>query len=623
MRSGETRAMMAWRGDATSTIGSAVPQRRAVGADCSHRDRLRPANRNQQVPCNAALAQRKTALREPRTENPMRRILALIAFAACTSRPVFAQETFKLTCYSQAFTYDCDISPNGRFAVYDVDNLLSLFPHKEQEEVIRVDLTTGARQTVATMVDGPMVGFPSITSGGAVLYSYYGVQVFLSSERIDVSSAGTPGNGASYTPGSVSSDARFVVYSSRATNLTLGDSNGFADVYLRDRQTGTTERVSLGSGGVEGNGRSEAGAVSDDGRYIAFASDASNLVSGDTEGFTDVFLRDRQAGTTNRVSVALDGHGGNGASCRWTSPVQYSYRYPPVISADGNFVAFDSEASNLVVGDTNNAVDVFVRDVAAGVTRRVSLDANNQQLTAAAGPSISADGRFVSFSGGWIRDRLWNVSEYVAVNNTGGALGAYIAHVDDLGRFVVFSSSSQAGFSNCHPNGNADGDIYLRDRGTLTRGFCAGDGVAVACPCGNSSALGNGAGCANSTGAGAHLTSTGDARLSHDTFVLNCSGLPNSTCIFAQGNAAAAGGIGIAFGDGLRCVAGQVYRLAVKPSSNGGSSFPAAGDPHVSIGGNVQIPGTRYYQLRYRNAASFCTSETFNLSNGLEVLWGP
>ncbi len=229
----------------------------------------------------------------------------------------------------------------------------------------------------------------------------------------------------------------------------------------------------------------------------------------------------------------------------------------------------------------------------------------------------------MSFSGGWIRDRLWNVSEYVAVDNAGGFLGANVARVTDQGRFVIFSSSSQGAFPHCHQNGNGDGDIYLRDRGTLRRGFCAGDGVAVACPCGNTSALGSGAGCANSSGAGAHLTSTGDARLSHDTFVLDCSGLTNSACIFAQGDAAAAGGIGVAFGDGLRCIGGQVYRLAVKSSSNGTSSYPSAGDPHVSFSGQVQMPGTRYYQLRYRNAAAFCTSDTFNLSNGLEVVWGP
>src|SRR5213595_159425 len=113
---------------------------------------------------------------------------------------------------------------------------------------------------------------------------------------------------------------------------------------------GTTERVSMDSAGNEGNGGSGGPAISADGRFVAFASYASNLVPGDTNGVADVFVHDRQTGTTKRVSVNSAGTQGNGGSGS------------PAISADGRFVAFSSYATNLVPGDTNGVVDVFVHD---------------------------------------------------------------------------------------------------------------------------------------------------------------------------------------------------------------------------------------------------------------------
>jgi hypothetical protein len=562
----------------------------------------------------------------------MNRSLTLILLILSAAGPAWPQSTTKLTCYPQGYTTECDISADGRYVLYDIDNYLSFFPVFEREELVLVDRLTGSSTTVGvvqTPINAPWWGyFPSFSRNGSLfLFSIAvgnDVQVMLGGERIDVNSNGVGGNGPSYTPGSVSSDGRFVVFTSFATNLVTGDVNGFADVFLRDRQNGTTDLVSVNSSGAQGNGHSESGAVSDDGRYIAFASAASNLVVGDTEGFSDVFLHDRQSGTTTRLSVTADGHGGNGNSCPRAYYTSDVFLYPPVVSADGNLVAFDSVASNLVANDTNGVSDVFVRDVEAGVTRRVSLDTSNQQLIEASiGPDISADGRFVSFSPGWVRDRVWNSSELVAVNNAGQFMYADTAQVSGDGRFVTFNSLSTVGFIDCQSGLRADGDIYLRDRGTLSRGFCAGDGLAVACPCGNTSPMGSGAGCTNSTGSGAFLTGTGDARLSNDSLELHCSGLPDSVTIFAQGSASIGGGIGVAFGDGLRCVGGQVFRLGVKPSQGGMASFPTSGDHPVSVGGNIAMPGTGYYQVRYRNAAAFCTSETFNMSNGLEVLWGP
>jgi archaellum component FlaF (FlaF/FlaG flagellin family) len=127
-----------------------------------------------------------------------------------------------------------------------------------------------------------------------------------------------------------------------------GDTNGTWDVFVHDRVTGQTTRVSVASDGTQGNGHSGSPSISADGRYVAFSSSASNLVPGDTNGRGDVFVHDRLTGQTTRVSVASDGTQGNGDS--WW----------PSISADGRYVAFASEASNLVPGDTNGTWDVFV-----------------------------------------------------------------------------------------------------------------------------------------------------------------------------------------------------------------------------------------------------------------------
>ena len=124
---------------------------------------------------------------------------------------------------------------------------------------------------------------------------------------------------------------------------------------------GDTTRVSVASDGAQGNGYSYHPSISADGRYVAFESDASNLVSGDTNGARDVFVHDRQGGGTTRVSVASDGAQGNGGSAH------------PSISADGRYVAFQSDASNLVSGDTNGWSDIFVYDRQTGQTTRVSV----------------------------------------------------------------------------------------------------------------------------------------------------------------------------------------------------------------------------------------------------------
>jgi hypothetical protein len=148
-----------------------------------------------------------------------------------------------------------------------------------------------------------------------------------------------------------------VTFYSSASNLFAGDTNGVQDAFVHDMLTGATEVISVSSNGTLANGPSTPGEISDDGRYIAFKSTASNLVAGDTNSASDAFIRDRVSGTTTRVSVATDGSQANaGSGSGWLSP-------------DGRYVILDSLASNLVTGDTNNARDIFVHDrFASGFT---------------------------------------------------------------------------------------------------------------------------------------------------------------------------------------------------------------------------------------------------------------
>jgi WD40-like Beta Propeller Repeat len=169
-------------------------------------------------------------------------------------------------------------------------------------------------------------------------------------ERVSVASGGQQANyDSSYS--AIAADGRHVAFTSGANNLVAGDTNGVEDVFVHDRQTGTTERVSVVTGGGQANGAAlDQAAISADGRYVAFASWASNLAAGDTNGTLDVFVHDRQTATTELISVATGGEQANDGS------------YQPGISADGRHVTFTSFASNLIPGDTNEVTDVFVRD---------------------------------------------------------------------------------------------------------------------------------------------------------------------------------------------------------------------------------------------------------------------
>ncbi len=153
--------------------------------------------------------------------------------------------------------------------------------------------------------------------------------------------------------------------------------------------------------------------------------------------------------------------------------------------------------------------------------------------------------------------------------------------------------------------------------------ICAGDGSGTPCPCANEGAAGSG--CRNSTGNGAQLAANGTPSIQNDTFVLTGSSMPaTATALFVQSAGIDHGGLGTQLGDGLRCISGASVRLAVKSNVGGSSSFPAAGDPKISILGGLSAGATRYYHVWYRdNNAGFCTSATYNYTNGITATWAP
>src|SRR4051812_9983776 len=187
-----------------------------------------------------------------------------------------------------------------------------------------------------------------------------------STERGGGSLGGKEGKNASFSP-AISADGRFVAFVSYATNLVPGDTNDVLDVFVHDRRTGRTERVSVSSRGEQGDSDSFRSEISGDGRFVAFASDATNLVASDTSGVRDIFVHDRRTGRTERVSVSSRGEQANGDSD------------DPTISVDGRFVAFFSSATNLVPGDTNGFNDVFLRDRVKRTTTRVSVSSRGKQ----------------------------------------------------------------------------------------------------------------------------------------------------------------------------------------------------------------------------------------------------
>ncbi len=331
----------------------------------------------------------------------------------------------------------------------------------------------------ALSADGRWVAFGSAASNLVVGDTNGEVDVFVydvhtaTTTRVSVGPGGIQGSGRTYTF-SISGDGRLVAFESDASNLVVGDTNNRVDVFVYDRLTGTTARVSVGLAGAQANDESNVPVISTDGRWVAFTSWASNLVELDWNTISDVFVYDRQAGTTTRVNVGPGGEQVNSGS-GW-----------PAISTDGRWVGFTSSANNLVAGDTNGEEDVFVRDLATGTTTRVNLGPGGTQANGGnignSVPAISADGRWVAFvsdagnlvpgdtngmDDAFVHDRQTGTTTRVSVGVGGGQGngGSSFPGISADGRWVTFSSSA----SNLVP-GDANGaeDVFVLDQWTET-----------------------------------------------------------------------------------------------------------------------------------------------------------
>ncbi len=393
------------------------------------------------------------------------------------------------------------LSGNGRYVAF-TSYLELAGDNNDSKDVYVYDRQTSSVDLVSVSSSGqianhgPLDGVPAITPDGRfVVFISWATNlvpgdtnglpdVFIRdrqtgvTERVSVNSAEQQSNDAALGDAVISADGRFVGFSSLATNLVANDTNGAADVFVRDRQQGTTTRVNLGAGGAQASASSDSGveSISDDGRFVSFVSTASNLVPGDTNGAGDYFVRDRQAGVTQRLDVSANGaqadSGSDGGG----------------MSADGSLAIFITGADNLVPRDRNESADAFVRDLATSTTVLVSRSVVPSNAadggTDSAAPAVSGNGRLVAFSSQagnivagddnhqgdvFVRDLVTNTTEIIGggpppANSPSTRVESHLGGMSADGRFVVFQSWAADLVPN-DTNGN-NWDIFVHDRQT-------------------------------------------------------------------------------------------------------------------------------------------------------------
>ncbi|MGB3411661.1 MAG: hypothetical protein WBA45_10715 [Microthrixaceae bacterium] len=381
---------------------------------------------------------------------------------------------------------DASLSGNGRFTAYasratnlvadDTNGYQDVFVHDSQTKVTtRVSVGSaglqGDRDSGAPNIsaDGRYVVFESAARNLVDGDLNNKVDIFVhdrdtaTTSRASVASSGVESNDTSLSP-SISDDGRYIAFSSEGTNLVVGDTNSSSDVFVRDTINGSTSRTSLSSSAAQGDDASSAPMISGDGNSVVFQSFATDLVIGDTNGHPDVFHRNLPSGTTTLVSRSSAGIVGDGIS------------ESPDVSNDGRLVVFRSTASNLVSGDVNSRADVFLRDTVTDVTTRVSIaDGGLEADDFSAGPAISGNGRFVAYSSvaknlvsgdssGWEDVFVLDVEHLVTSRVSLGLGGleannpSYRPTISSDGRYIAFGSNA----SNLVDSGDGSkSQVYL------------------------------------------------------------------------------------------------------------------------------------------------------------------
>jgi len=391
---------------------------------------------------------------------------ALLAALAAAAAPARAQVTSLVSIAENGTQSDADVMPgdvsnDGRFVVFTTTSK-KLVPGTttSKQHVYLVDRATGAV------------------------------------ELISVGNDGAEANQDALRP-RISGDGRWVVFETLASNLDQDDTNGRLDCYLYDRDEEWLERVSLGANDGEGNGDSFRPVVSDDGDWILFSSFANNLITGDDNGTADVFIRDRQTGTTRLVSSALDG------------TVASDYSEAADLSADGRYALFQSAAKDMVAGSIAGWNKIMLRDLQLGVTEQASLQSDGLFPAGECRfARMSADARWITFASSvhtivpgdsnqredvFLRDRQLATTERVNIGPNGEQddVGGSYARPSDDGRFILFESSATV-FAPSDTNDN--GDVFLRDRrrATTRHVSLSTDGKSSKLGCGEISISGDG-----------------------------------------------------------------------------------------------------------------------------------
>lgn len=351
----------------------------------------------------------------------------------------------------------------GNLVGGDGDALRDIFVHDRNDAgIVRVSTdaagvaANGASDSPSISADGLWIAFRSAATNLVAGDTNVRADVFVKQRatgaitRVSTTAAGTQGSADARGPTSISGDGNWVVFGAADGGLAAGDANAMQDIFAKNRATGAIVPVSVDAAGVFGNGDSMQAVIDDAGTRVAFASLATNLAAGDINGVSDVYVKNLSSGAVGRVSVDGAGAQANGASSQ------------PVLSGDGRYVAFASAASNLVVGDTNGNVDIFVKDADAGGVERVNTDAAGQQGTGGdcGTPSLSGDARYVAFvcaqanlvagdSNGvadvFVKDRQTGTIARLSVNANGvqaNAAGTSTAQALSDGGIAVFASAA-------------------------------------------------------------------------------------------------------------------------------------------------------------------------------------
>jgi Tol biopolymer transport system component len=470
-----------------------------------------------------------------------------------------------------------DVSATGRFVVYG-SQASNLTPQDSNgtSDVFRYDRTTGQTSLVSinsfgvqgsagsggpsVSMDGTLIAFLSGSDNLAANDQNLAQDAFVHdittgvTERISLSTAGVEGVNAT-NDAAISGNGRYVAFESSSPEFVVNDTNVVSDIFVRDRQTGITTRVSVGPAGVEATGGSWGPSLSEDGRYVAFTSFATNLVSGAVRGTLACYVHDQVSGLTTLVSVDSNGVPAN------------SICEDAQISADGRHVTFSGMASNLVTGDTNKTRDIFVHDRLLARTTRVSVDSLGVEGDGfSALPSISGDGQIVAFD-----SKATNL-------------------VSDM---------------------NGVTDVFAHDRAINGGGpSCGGGGSTNPCPCGNVAAEGQG--CSNSSSYGATLGVYGSVSTASDDLVFIAEQMPpNKTAVLFTSSSLLGTGTGVAIGDGLLCLGGSPVSLGTRFSDGVGL---ADWGPGMSAAHGWNPGETWHFQVFYRDVANSPCGTGFNMT---------